>query len=235
MRFSSSSLIAASTAVAALLLAACTSHGVVPATSSFGPSSISPEALSPDAKKPTPKPCAKPQVPWDFGGSCGTVAIKAGGGTASMAAYNGFTIKATFPKASPAPGAGELLVVRDATNTKKDITGVVKGMAFPPFNKAGGSTSPFTVKPILYMKAHNQGGAFAFTGTPLLTVTSVKPFPGKYCILTKMIPSNNTWQGEPVIQGKITGHTVVFPSKVSQTIIGKNGTIYLAMACYTSV
>ena len=157
MRFSSSSLIAASTAVAALLLAACASHGVVPATSSFGPSSVSPEALSPDAKKPTPKPCAKPQVPWDFGGSCGTVAIKAGGGSASMAAYDGFTIKAKFPKASPAPSAGELLVVRDATNTKKDITGLVGGKTFPAFSKIG-SPATLTVKPLLYMKAHNQGG-----------------------------------------------------------------------------
>jgi len=232
MRFSSSSLIAASTAVAALLLAACASHGVVPATSSFGPSVVSPEALSPDAKKPTPKPCAKPQVAWTFGGSCGGVFIKAAGGSASMAAYDGFTIKAKFPKASPAPSAGEVLVVRDATNTKKDITGLVGGKTFPALTKIG-SPATLSVKPFLYMKAYNQGGGFTFTATPLVTVTSVKAFPGTRCILTKMNSSNNTWQTLPVIAGTITGHTVVFPSKTSQTPVAKNGTIYLAMACYT--
>jgi hypothetical protein len=231
MRFSSSSLIAASTAVAALLLAACASHGVVPATSSFGPSSVSPEALSPDAKKPTPVPCAKPQTPWEFGGACGGVYIKAAGGSASMAAYDGFTIKATFPKASPAPSAGEILVVRDATNTKKDITGLVGGKTFPVFNKIG-SPATLSVKPLLYMKAHNQGSKFTFTATPLVTVTSVKAFPGKKCVLTKMNASNNTWQTLPVVPGTITGHTVVFKSESTLIPIPKNGTIYLAMACY---
>ena len=232
MRFSSSSLIAASTAVGALLLAACASHGVVPATSSFGPSVVSPETLTPDAKKPTPRPCAQTQVPWDFGGSCGTVAIKAGGGSASMAAYDGFTIKARFPKASPAPSAGELLIVHDATNTKKDITGLVGGKPFPAFNKIG-SPANITVKPLLYMKARNQGSGFTFTATPLVTVTSVKAFPGTRCVLTKMNSSNNTWQTLPVVPGTITGHTVVFKSENTLIPIPKNGTIYLAMACYT--
>jgi hypothetical protein len=231
MRFSSRSLIAASTAVAALLLAACASHGVVPATSSFGPSSLSPEALSPDAK-PTPKPCAKPQKAWEFGGACGGVYIKAAGGSASMAAYDGFTIKATFPKASPAPSAGEVLVVRDATNTKKDVTGLVGGKPFPALDKIG-SPPTLSVKPLLYMKAYNQGGGFTFTATPLVTVTSVKAFPGKKCILTKMNASNNTWQTLPVVPGTITGHTVVFKSESTLIPIPKNGTIYLAMACYT--
>jgi hypothetical protein len=230
MRFSPSSLAVASTAVAALLLAACASHGVVPSTSSFGPSVVSPEAVSPDAKKPTPSPCAKAQVPWDFGGACGTVALKAAGGSASMGAYNGFKIKATFAKSNPAPKAGELLVVRDATNTKGDVTGKVKGAAFPPFNKAGQPST--TVTPLLYMKAHNQGGAFQFTATPVVTVTSVKAFPGKDCILTKMNPSNNTWQAAPVVFGKITGNTVVFPAQTTQIPIPANGTIYLAMACF---
>jgi hypothetical protein len=230
MRFSSSSLVVASTAVAALLLAACASHGVVPATSSFGPSVVSPDSVSPDAKKPTPGPCAKVQVPWDFAGACGTVALKAAGGTASMAGYLGFKVKATFPKSNPAPKAGEILVVRDATNTKKDIAGLVKGKAFPPFNAAGQPSIP--VKPILYLKAHNQGGAFQFTATPLVTVTSVKPFPGKNCILTKLIPSNNTWQASPVVIGKVTGNMVVFPAQNNQIPIPANGTIYLAMACY---
>lgn len=233
MRFSSSSLIAGSTAVAALLLAACASHGVVPATNSFGPSVVSPEAVSPDAKKPTPKPCAKPQIPWDFGGSCGAVAIKAGGGSASMAAYNGFTIKATFPKANPAPPASEILVVRDATNTKKDITGLLSGQTFPPFTSAG--SPPTKITPLLYLKGHNQGGKFSFTGTPQVTLTSVKALPGKTCILTELILSTTktwVWQTQPVVIGKISGKSVTFPSETHQIPIVANGTIYLAMGCF---
>jgi hypothetical protein len=234
MRFSSRSLVVASTAVAALLLAACASHGVVPATNSFGPSVVSPEAVSPDLnvspdlkKKP---PCQLTQTAWVFAGKCGAVAIKAAGGKASMAIYDGFKIRATFPKANPAPSAGEILVVRDATNTKKDITGLLAGKAFPSFNKAG--APPTTVTPLLYMKAQNHGGGFTFTATPLLTVVSAKAFPGKDCILTKMNPSNDTWQAAPVVFGKITGTTVVFPEQTTQIPIPKNGTIYLAMACF---
>jgi hypothetical protein len=232
MRFSSSSLVVASTAVAALLLAACASHGVVPSTNSFGPSVVSPEAFSPDAKT-TPRPCAGPQAPktWHFGGACGGVFIKAAGGSASMPAYDGFTIKATFPEASPAPSAGEVLVVRDGTDTKKDITGLVGGKKFPVFNKAG--VPPTTVIPLLYVKAQNVGSAFDFTGTPKLTVTSQKAFPGKLCILTRMNPSNNTWQAAPFVSGTITGKTVAFPSEKTLIQVPKNGTIYLAIACLT--
>ena len=60
----------------------------------------------------------------------------------------------------------------------------------------------------------------------------MKAFPGKRCVLTKMNASNNTWQAMPVVPGTITGHTVVFQSKTTQIQVPKNGTIYLAMACY---
>ncbi len=148
-----------------------------------------------------------------------------------MAAYDGFTIKAKFPAVNPPPKAGEILIVRDATDTKKDISGLVGGKSFPPFTKAG---TPVTVPvtPLLYLKAHNQGTAFQFGMTPMVTVTSVKAFPGKTCILTRMLSSDNTWQEAPFVVGHITGKTVVFNSEGGGVIkFPANGTLYLAIAC----
>jgi hypothetical protein len=228
MRFSFSSLAVASTAAAALLLAACAGHGVVPATNSFAPSALSPDALSPDAKRPTPSPCTKKQSPWIFGGACGTVKLQSTGGTASMTGYDGFTIKATFASGAK---AGTVLMVRDATG-KGDAKGKVGGKSFPPFNKAGQPQSLVTVNPMLYMKVQNLGGAFQFNNVPAITITSKAAFPGNQCIETRMNPTNNTWQETPTNPGAIKGHQLKFPAIVTIIPFPQHGTIYIGFACY---
>jgi hypothetical protein len=229
MRFSPNPIALAATGVAALLLAACAGHGVVPATGSFAPSALSPDTVRPDAKKtPKPTPCAAKQVAWTFAGACGTVAIKATGGTASMAAYEGFTITATFAKTKgPAP-VGEILVVRDGTTPSKDIKGLIAGHVFPPFTKAGNPSQAVT--PVIYLKAQNVGPAFTFSETPAIKVVSAKPFPGNTCILTLMA-SNYTWPTTKFAPGVITGKSVAFPMEPQPIEIPKDGTLYIAMAC----
>jgi hypothetical protein len=228
MRFSFNSLVAASTAAAALLLAACAGHGVVPATNSFAPSALSPDTLSPDAKKPTPSPCTKKQSPWIFGGACGTVKLASTGGTASMTGYDGFTIKATFASCAK---AGTVLMVRDATG-KHDAKGTVGGKVFPPFNKIGQPQALVTVTPILYMKVQNLGAAFQFNNVPAITVTSKAAFPGNECVETRMNPTNNTWQESPVNLGTISRHSVKFNAIVTIIPFPSHGTIYIGFACY---
>jgi hypothetical protein len=228
MRFSSNSLVVASTAVAALLLAACAGHGIVPAANSFAPAIVSPDAVNPDIKA-TPSPCSKTQLPWVFGGACGTVKLANTGGTASMPAYDGFTIKAAFASGAP---AGTVLMVRDATG-KGDAKGKVGGKFFPPFNKAGQPQSLVTVTPLLYMKVQNLGRAFQFNNVPAITIANKAAFPGNECIETRMNPTNNTWQETPTNPGTISGHSLKFGPIVTIIPFPTHGTIYIGFACYT--
>jgi hypothetical protein len=214
MRFSPNRFAAFAAAAAALLLAACAGRGMVPSGTAFAPS-------APAAKgKATPSPCKKTQQPWIFGGACGTVTLATTGGTASMKAYKGYTLKAKFTSGAP---NGTVLVVRDATG-KGDATGTVGGKAFPQFTYSG-------LKPLLYLKAHNQGVAFNFSGVPQITVTSATGFPGKTCLLTKML-ANGTWSTGPLLNGQIKGNTLTFGTIVAQQKVPKNGTIYLAISCH---
>jgi len=210
---------------AALLLVACGGQGMAPSaaalTSSAGP-----------AKKaaPTPNPCSNTQQPWDFGGACDTVTIvatgpKTTGGTASAKAYKGYAVQAVFSTGAP---AGTVLVVRDATGNG-DATGKVDGKTFPAFTYSG-------IKPLLYIKAHNQSAAFSFSGVPKITVTSAGTFPGSRCYLTKMLTTsdpatNNTWATSPLLLAVPSGHTLAFGTAGFPQAVPKGGTIYIAIGC----
>ena len=222
MRFSLTRLAAASTVAAALLLAACAGRGVVPSANSFGPGMADGNKLP--APKKTSSPCTKTQQPWIFAGACGTVTLTdVGGQTASMPKYAGLAVKAKFSASNAKPNT--VLVVRDATG-KHDVTGNLKGKTMPAF----APNSKF--KPLIYMKVHNQGAAFAFSGIPQITITTASAFPAKtFCVLTQKQATNDNWVTEPVLPGKVSGKIVTFPAKTQQEPIAKSGTVYLAVAC----
>jgi hypothetical protein len=233
MRLSPHRIVATSTVVAALALAACAGHGVVPAGDSFAPSALSAGAAKTPAPKKTPNPCTKgaTQSPWVFGGACaiGALSNKAGT-TAKMPTYDAITVQAVFSANNAKPGTE--LLVRDATG-KSDVTGKFAGKLMPAFNTVGSPPQTNTVSPLVYLKVHNEGAAFQFQGIPQITITVKSPFPkGTVCFLTQMNISNYTWVQNPVLPSSIKGNVITFGTLTNQVSVPKNGTIYIAAACH---
>ncbi|HTA40692.1 MAG TPA: hypothetical protein VK760_16535, partial [Candidatus Acidoferrales bacterium] len=76
------------------------------------------------------------------------------------------------------------------------------------------------------------GAAFQFNSIPAIQIQSKNGFPGNQCVETRMNPTNNTWQMSPVNPGTPTAHLVKFPPITTIIQFPKNGTIYIAIACY---
>jgi hypothetical protein len=223
VRYSSKGLLAAA---AALLLAACAGHGMLPSATSVAP----PDSTGDTMK--TTSLCKAAQGPWVFKGSCGTVTLAKSGGSGSLAAYQGIKVAAVF--SSGTQKAGTILLVRDA-QPGTDITGKIGTETFPPFTSWGSLNN---LKPFLYLKAHNQGGALTFNETPKITITSTSPLPKGKCFLGKMPPPTSgqkwAWFTKEAAPGYIINGALVFsPFAQPQSMLAQ-GTLYLGVACLPS-
>jgi hypothetical protein len=158
---------------AAIALAACSSHGLMPSSSNLAPTSF--DAMHPHA---SPTPCAEspPQYDWIFKGSCDEFTLKSTGGSFTLVTYDNVALSGSIGK-NTAKGSVSV-VLADALDKSGDIV-KYKGETFPAY-KAKGTT-------VLYAAADNQSTQ---TIKPVVVkdktileyvLTDKKGFPGKTC------------------------------------------------------
>jgi hypothetical protein len=160
--------------VAAIALAACGGHGVVPSTSSgltptTSGSDVSPLALTTCATSP-------PQYDWIFKGACDQFTLKSTGSTFSLVKYQDITVSGSIGK-NTAKGSVKVALA-DAIDKNGDIT-KWKGASFPPY-KGNGTT-------YVYAAAVNQSSVairpIVVKNKPVLqyVVTDSKGLSGNQC------------------------------------------------------
>jgi hypothetical protein len=164
---------------AALALAACSSHGMVPSSSgAFAPApgnTVSNEATLDAKKHATTCATSPPQYQWIFKGSCDPFTLKDTGGSFSLAKYENITLTGSIGKNTVKGSA--TIALADAID-KGDITKYT-GKAFPAY-KAAGTT-------VVYAVANNESTqtikAIAVKNKTVLqyTVTDAKGLPGNTC------------------------------------------------------
>jgi hypothetical protein len=157
---------------AAIVLAACSSHGMMPSSSGLAPTSngVVPLAAS------TPCPTSPPQYDWIFQGSCDEFTLKSTGGSFKLPAYDNITLTGSIGK-NTAKGSVKVILA-DATDKSGDIE-KYNGTSFPAY-KAKGTT-------VLYAVADNQSTQtikpVTVKGKTVLeyVLDDSKGFPGKDC------------------------------------------------------
>ncbi|MGA8576914.1 MAG: hypothetical protein WB609_14675 [Candidatus Cybelea sp.] len=238
-------------AVAAIVLAACGGHGVVPGSSSVAPMSANGGAapITNDAAAMTNDgapmadsdmtplgltTCAKnpPQWMWIFKGACEKFTLKPTGGKFSLGAYDSISVTGSIGYNS-AKGSVSIYLV-DALNKNGDIL-KNKGKAFPPY-KGKGTT-------VVYAVADNQSTQtikpLSHKNVPILkyVITDQKGFPGKNCaaaILAKQRNGTFAWSALPS-QFPVKGKTVTITQyTVPQGLeLPPKGTgLYFAINCF---
>jgi hypothetical protein len=160
---------------AALALAACAGHGVVPASSGLdqsvpsGVGLLQPLALTTCDTTP-------PQYDWIFKGACEKITLKPTGASFSLQEYDNITVKGSIGKNNTKGTA--TIYLADATDTNGDITDY-KGASFEKYKAEG--------KTFIYAVAVNQSDQVikpvAEKGKPILqyVITDSKGLPGKTC------------------------------------------------------
>ena len=230
--------------VAAIALAACGGHGVVPGSSSLAPMSANGGAapMNNDAApmadgNMTPlglTTCATnpPQWMWIFKGACEKFTLKPTGGKFSLGAYDSISVTGSIGYNS-AKGSVSIYLV-DALNKNGDIL-KNKGKAFPPYKGKG------TV--VVYAVADNQSTQTikpkSHPNVPILkyVITDQKGFPGKNCaaaILAKQRNGTFAWSALPS-QFPVKGKTVTITQyTVPQGLeLPPKGTgLYFAINCF---
>jgi hypothetical protein len=194
--------------VAAIALAACANHGVIPSSSSamVPQSGLAPTTLG-DDMSPFLTTCVKtpPQYQWLFKGACVGFMLKPAGGSFSLQKYANITVKGSIGK-NTVKGSAHI-VLADAVDKNGDIL-KYKGKAFPPY-KANGTT-------IVYASAINQTSQvikpIPEAGKAVLQyqITDAKPIPGKMCgaaVLAKQRNGQLKWTSIPAT-GNVKGKTV---------------------------
>ncbi len=169
--------------VAALALAACASHGIVPSS----PTAMAPtnamlpagddDGMLPLGKTKT-KTCPKnpPQYQWIFKGACDGFTLKPGGGTFSLGKYANITVKGSIGKNTVKGQA--TIVIADAVDKGGDID-KYGGKTFPVYKGKG--------KTIAYASANNQSNQtikpITVRGKAIIqyVIEDAKGFPGKSC------------------------------------------------------
>jgi hypothetical protein len=177
---------------AAVALAACAGHGIVPSSPSGLDQSASgafvQSAVTTCAKSP-------PQYEWIFKGSCEQFVLKPTGSTFSLAEYDSITIKGSIGKNNTKTTAN--IDLADATDTNGDIE-TYKGKAFPKY-KGEGTT-------FVYAVAVNQSSQvikpIAEKNKPILqyVITDAKGLPGTKCgaaVLTEGQKGSLEWAALP--------------------------------------
>jgi hypothetical protein len=181
---------------AAIALAACGGHGLVPSQSvASGTDAVTPMATN---------PCytAAVQPAWIFMGSCKIVAkLPAKGATVALAAYKGVTVTVKLPK--PSPAGGSFALVNAVGGKAKDIK-PFKGKAFL-------AITPKTLKSVVYVEAVNGTAGLKFASGSLVFTIKAAKFSGSSCplsVLTGTFPKLK-WFNSP-FSGKISGGTMTF-------------------------
>ncbi len=214
---------------AAVALAACASHGIVPSSagmpdqSASAMSAMQPLALYTCAKSP-------PQYFWIFKGACDKLTLKPTGATFSLGEYDSITIKGSIGKNTTKGTATVYLA--DATDAGGDIT-TYKGTAFPKY-KAKGTT-------FVYAVAINQSTQtikpLTEKGKPILqyVITDAKKLPGSTCGVALLTSSRGkyVWTGFPGTF-KAKGNTVTITQYAVPAgfQIGPKSPLYFGVNCY---
>jgi hypothetical protein len=218
-------------AAAAIALAACAGHGIVPSsTGALTPDSlggVTPLATSGCATSP-------PQYNWIFKGACDKFTLKSTGGSFSLAAYDDLTVTGSIGKNT---AKGDVTVyIADATDKGGDIE-TSGGKKFPPF-KAEGTT-------ILYAAVNNQTKQ---TIKPITekdktvleyTITDSKGLPGNTCGAALLEEEHNgtfTWKGFPG-SAPVKGKTVtiaVYEAPEGFELPPAGTPLYFGINCYKS-
>jgi hypothetical protein len=226
--------------IAALALAACASHGIVPSS----PTALAPtNAMLPAEDdggilplKGKTKTCPKspPQYEWIFKGACDAFTLKSGGGKFSLSKYDNITVKGSIGK-NTAKGSAKI-VIADAVDKKGDIE-KFGGKSFPKYKGNG--------KTIAYASANNQSDQ---TITPIVVknkpiiqyiITDEKKLPGKKCsaaILTHESGGKLSWDPLPSsfpVKGKsVTISLYTAPNGFELPPKSDQTAIYFAVNCF---
>jgi hypothetical protein len=152
-------------------LASCVGSALAPSTM---PQSPAVQRAAPRASSP-----CRLKAYYYFRGSCTTRTLPASGGSYDLAVYRGFTLSLGVPKNAGKSNA--VITFGDATGDR-DITGKLKGKAFPPYPKpCGGNACPgtaflyFVLAPSVQVK---------MSGKTTFTVVNAGKYPGKECIIS---------------------------------------------------
>jgi hypothetical protein len=238
--------------VAAVALAACGGHGVVPQsvsqTSAFAPLSDVAQAVSPDKS-----PCNHPGM-YYFLGSCAAFKLKMSGVTTvplgSKTPYKGIKITTTFGSGNgpafdnPPKGVSFVDAVMGDAIGKGDITGQVGGKSFPLYGAGkdcvnGNGQAVFcSGKPFVYAELINMS---KYTLKPKLTpkfyITDANGFPGKKlcfpAILTaKTAHSAGGWAPNTTLGAPPKGNTLTINAVANPgNLVYPSGPFYVAGVC----
>lgn len=225
--------------VAAIALAACGGHGVVPGGSTaFAPQGSSPFApmtgnqddMSPLALKTCPK--SPPQWMWIFKGACEQFTLKDTGGKFTLGAYENISVTGSIGYNN---AKGSVAIdLADAINKNGDIV-KYKGHTFPPYKGAGTT--------VVYAVADNQTTQTIEPRThqnvPIIkyVITDAKGFPGKKCgaAILAQTKKGLAWSSLPnsfQVKGKtvtITQYTV----PTGLVLPPKGSGLYFAVNCFS--
>lgn len=221
--------------VAAVALAACGGHSVVPGSSSFAPvganGGVAPMADG-DAKGPPTCATSPPQYQWIFKGACDNFMLKATGGKFTLGTYANYSVTGSIGY-NNAKGSVKIYLA-DAVNKNGDVL-KNKGKAFPPY-KGSGTT-------FLYAVADNQSTQTikpqSHKNVPEIkyVITATKGFPGNTCgaaFLEKQRNGAYAWSvlpGQQAVKGKtVTITQYVVPSSVE--LPPKGNGLYFAINCW---
>jgi hypothetical protein len=186
MRFSMIRTGIAATA-AALALAACGGHGIVPQSSTPG------SAFGPTQVRRMASPCNIKGF-WYFHGACKTATLTSRGNRTSLPAYRGMAVSIALG-ANNAKGSVKF-IIGDATGNK-DITGTYKGMPFPPYGtRTCQKGQKCTGKSAIYLEAFNMSRAAISISAPSQIVFASAHFPGKTCMLSLLESKPAGWKPE---------------------------------------
>jgi len=220
MRFSTirTGLVASAAAIA---LAACGGHGLVPSQSAApGFSAVTPNSSNPCYTSAV-------QQAWIFKGSCAILSkLPVKGKTIALAAYKTISVTVKLPKNNSTGG----FVLVDAKGGKtKDIL-KFSGASFP-------AITPTKLKSLIYVEAVNGTNGLKFTSGSLVFTIKATRFPGKSCplsVLEGTFPKLK-WFNSP-FTGVIKSGTMTFtvPGSALATLFPNGlpqGPLYFNVAC----
>lgn len=205
---------------AAIALAACGGHGLVPSQSAVPGFN----ALTANSSNPCYTSTVQPA--WIFKGSCMILTkLPAKGKTIALAAYKGTSVTVKLPKSTSKGG----FVLVDAVGGKAKDIATFQGKAFPPITK--------TLKSVIYVEAVNPTAGLKFTSGNLVFTIKAQKFPGKSCPLSVLegTLAKPKWFNSP-FSGKISGGTMVFtvPGSALGTLFPNGlpaGPLFFNVAC----
>lgn len=222
--------------VAAIALAACGGHSVVPQGSSFAPMSANggAAALDGDAGPLALATCATspPQWSWILKGACSKFTLKSTGGKFTLGAYENISVTGSIGYNNAKTPA--TIYLADALDKNGDIL-KNKGKAFMPY-KGQGTT-------VVYAVADNQSTETitpkSHPNVPVIkyVITDSKGFPGNTCgaaLLEKQRNGAYAWTTLPGQQG-VKGKTVTITQYTvpSGLELPPKGTgLYFAINCF---